>query len=89
MYLDGWPWVKFVILDVRKQAWHVFKQLCENLGSLKQQQKQIDGVCGRGGRFSLSGRGAIIVYSKVGCGLEASALVLGHLSFQVSHLWLY
>lgn len=80
--------MKTVLLDLRKQAWHAFKQLCENLALLKQQQKQIDGVCGRGG-FSLSGRGAIIVYSTVGSGLEASALVLGHLSFQVSHLWLY
>lgn len=44
MYLDGWPWVKILIFHLRKQAWHVFKQLCENVALLKQQQKQIDGV---------------------------------------------
>lgn len=49
MYIDGWLQVNIVILDLRKQAWHVFKQLCENVALLKQQQKQIDGVCGRRG----------------------------------------
>lgn len=41
--------MKIVILDLSKQAWHVLKQLRENLALLKQQQKQIDGVRGKGG----------------------------------------